>query len=365
MLHQLLRAFITILGTMAIPGIVMLIQTLSNYVRGTDLFAALPPWAPIVIYLLSGCASACIFYWLSNRLAYTIESGIARMKQMLNEAPSMSLLAGGIGLIIGLIVAALFSVVIGLSPLAWVSVPLTIIFYIIFGYLGATIGLERRRDVADFISDTLAGKSREEEREGKASPKILDASAIIDGRIFDVIRTGFLGGEIVVPAFILTSLQHLADSEDELKRVRGRRGLDLLTTLQQTCPVTIPDNDYPQTEDTDVKIVKLAKELGGKIITTDYSLNKVASVQDITVLNINDLANALKPVFSSGEQLTVRIVRAGREEGQGIAYLEDGTMIVVDGGAGKDGETVTCIVTSVLQTSAGRLVFAKLRPSDA
>lgn len=360
MLHQLLRAFITILGTMAIPGICMLIQTLYGYVRGVDLFAYLPSWAPLVIYLLCGCASALIFYWLSNRLAFTIEGGIARMKRMLNDAPSMSLLAGGIGLIIGLIVAALFSVVISLIPLAWVSVPLTIIFYIIFGYLGATIGLERRRDVSDYITKTLAGKNMEEETAGRSAPKILDASAVIDGRIFDVIRTGFLGGEIVIPAFVLQELQHLADSHDEMKRVRGRRGLDLLTTLQKVCPVRIPETDYPNTEDVDVKLVKLAKDLGAGIVTTDYSLNKVASVQDITVLNINELSNALKPVFSAGEQLEVRIVRAGREEGQGIAYLEDGTMIIVDGGAGMEGKTVTCVVTSVLQTSAGRLIFARL-----
>lgn len=364
MLHKLLRAFITILGTMALPGIVMLLQTLYGYISGKDLFGALPPWAPLVIYLLSGCASAFVFYWLSSSIASAIEAGIARLKRMLNDAPSMTLLAGGIGLIIGLIVAALFSVVISLIPLAWVSVPLTIIFYIIFGYLGATIGLERRRDVSDFISNSIAGKNGSEDPV-PAPAKILDASAIIDGRIFDVIRTGFLGGRIVVPAFVLAELQHIADAQEELRRVRGRRGLDLLENLRRTVEVVVPQTDYPHTSDVDVKVVKLAREMDAEIVTTDYSLNKVASVQDIVVLNVNELANALKPVYSAGESLEVRIIRDGREEGQGVAYLEDGTMIIVDGAAGREGEMVACVVTSVLQTAAGRMIFARIQDTPA
>lgn len=361
MLHTLLRAFFTILGAMAIPGVVMLIQVLYQYINGTDFFADLPAWAPLVIYLTSGCVSACVFYFLSNSLASAVGAALERMKHTLNDTPSISLLSGGIGLIIGLIVAALFSVVIGLIPLVWVSVPLTIIFYIIFGYLGTSIGLDRRRDLSAFMTNMLALRSRDEERQLPARPKILDASAVIDGRIFDVARAGCLEGEIVVPGFILRELQRLADSEDPLRRSRGRRGLSLIEEMRQSgqVPVTIAQKEYENAHDVDVMVVKLARDLAGEIVTTDYSLNKVASVQDIPVYNVNDLANALKPILAVGERIEVTIVRNGREQNQGIGYLDDGTMIVVEGAAGRLHETLPATVTSVLQTSAGRLIFAE------
>lgn len=360
MLHSLLRAFFTILGAMVIPGVVMLIQVLYEYLTGADAFASLPAWAPIVIYMVCGCASAAMFYLLSNSLASAVESGLVRMKKSLDATPSMSLLSGGIGLIVGLIVAALFSVVISLIPLAWVSVPLTIIFYIIFGYLGVSIGFDRRQDVSAFISNIMMVRSGEEQ-EACAMPKILDASAIIDGRIFDVARVGCLEGELVVPEFVLRELQHLADSEDPLRRGRGRRGLTLLENVQREgTSVTISHQEYETAHDVDVMVVKLARDLHGEIVTTDYSLNKVASVQDIPVFNVNDLANALKPILAAGEEIEVTIVRNGKEENQGVGYLDDGTMIIVEGGAGRLQETLPVVVTSILQTSAGRLIFARI-----
>lgn len=365
LLQTLLRAFFTILGSMAIPGVMMLIQVLYEYIRGADLFADLPAWAPIVIYMICGCASACTFYFLSKGLAVAVENGLERMKRALGDAPSISLLSGGIGLIIGLIVAALFSVVIGLIPSAWVSVPLTIIFYIIFGYLGTSIGLDRREDVSDFITKTMLHRSREEQRDRGAAPKVLDASAIIDGRIFDVARVGCLEGEMVVPAFVLRELQRLADSDDPLRRTRGRRGLQLLEKARKTgAAITVSHQEYEKAPDVDVMVVKLARDLHGEIVTTDYSLNKVASVQDIPVYNVNDLANALKPILAAGDKLEVTILKEGREQNQGVSYLDDGTMIVVEGGGSCQKQTVPIVVTSILQTSAGRLVFARLETAD-
>lgn len=361
MLHTLLRAFFTILGAMAVPGVVMLIQALYQYIAGADFFADLPAWAPIVIYMTCGCASAGMFYLLSNSLATAVEAGLERMKRSLDATPSMSLLSGGIGLIVGLIVAALFSVVIGLIPVPWVSVPLIIIFYIIFGYLGLSIGFDRRQDVSAFMTNMMTARSREEETGRRARAKVLDASAIIDGRIFDVARVGCLEGELVVPGFVLRELQRLADADDPMRRSRGRRGLSLLENARRDgSAITVSDQEYETAHDIDVMVVRLARDLGGEIVTTDYSLNKVASVQDIPVFNVNDLANALKPILTAGEQIAVTIVRKGKEDNQGVGYLDDGTMIIVEGAAERLRETVTADVTSVLQTSAGRMIFARL-----
>lgn len=360
MLRTLLRAFITALGTMALPGILMLIQTMYRAYADRDLFAPLPAWGPLVVYLLAGSISAFTFYLLSARISTAIENAVQRLEDQLKETPSMALLAGGIGLILGLIVAALFSVVIALIPLAWVSVPLTIIFYIIFGYLGCMIGIARRGDVSDYFSKIFS-RGASPQSEPEALPKLLDASAVIDGRIFDVLKTGVFDGEIIVPDFVLAEIQKVADSEDNIKRARGRRGLDALSLFRKNSnvPITVTETHFPDALDNDVRIIKLARELNGKVITTDYSLNKVAQVQDIQVFNINDLANALKPALTAGEALRVRIVKQGKERGQGVAYLDDGTMIVVDRGADLMQSDVEVIVTSVLQTSAGRMIFAK------
>lgn len=362
MLHKLLRAFITILGTMAIPGMLMLMQVMYQYIRGRDLFYGQPAWAPIVVYMVAGFVSGLIFFFWSNNLAQTMEKAIGRLKTKLNDAPSLTLLSGGIGLIIGLIVAALFSIVIGLIPIAWVSVPLIIIFYIIFGYLGATIGIERRSDVAEYFSKTFFGRNVQVEECVAIRPKILDTSIIIDGRIFDVLKTGVLEGEIIVPSFVLQDLQRIADSDDTMKRSRGRRGLHILERMQSELaqPIQVVDKEYENTHDVDVKVIKLARDMGGEVITTDFSLNKVASVQDIPVFNINELANALKPNLAAGETLRLRIVRDGKEPNQGIGYLDDGTMIVVEGASGMVDSEVDVCVTSVLQTAAGRMIFAKI-----
>ncbi len=191
--------------------------------------------------------------------------------------------------------------------------------------------------------------------------KILDSSVIIDGRIADVVETGFIEGLLVIPRFVLNEVQHIADSKDPLKKVRGRRGLEILEKLQLKHPhlVKVVDKDYPQIKETDLKLVMLAKEMKGKILTNDYNLNKVAQLHGIKVLNVNELAHALKPMFMPGELITVKIVKPGTEPSQGIAYLEDGTMVVVEGGRDHVDKVVEVIITNVLQTPTGRMFFAK------
>jgi len=194
--------------------------------------------------------------------------------------------------------------------------------------------------------------------------KILDTNVIIDGRVADICRTGFLEGVIYVPGFVLDELQHIADSADSLKRARGRRGLDILNQMRTELKMMVRtyDNVDPNDRDeVDAKLVKLAKQLDGMIVTNDFNLNKVAELQGVTVLNINELANAVKPVVLPGEEMTVTIIKEGKEQDQGVAYLDDGTMIVVEGARRRIGETLPVVTMSVLQTVAGKMIFARMR----
>jgi len=205
-----------------------------------------------------------------------------------------------------------------------------------------------------------------EAQEVRGSYKLLDTSVIIDGRIADISETGFIEGILVVPQFVLTELQHIADSSDTLKRTRGRRGLDILKKLQdeRKTKVEITDEDFEDVQEVDLKLVRLAKKMGNDtcIVTNDFNLNKVCELHHVKVLNINDLANAVKPVVIPGEDMQVVVIKDGKEHNQGVAYLDDGTMIVVEGGRSYIGQAITVTVTSVLQTSAGRMIFAK--PKD-
>ena len=200
----------------------------------------------------------------------------------------------------------------------------------------------------------------------QAIPKVLDTSVIIDGRIFDICKAGFLEGEMIIPSFVLDELRHIADSADPLRRNRGRRGLDVLGKMQEElrCPVRIEEKNYEDAEEVDVKLLRLARDISGAVLTNDYNLNKVAGVTGVQVLNINELAGALRPVVLPGEEMTVHIVREGKEPGQGIAYLDDGTMVVVENGRRRLGETMEVVVTTVLQTSAGRMIFGRLKMGE-
>lgn len=230
------------------------------------------------------------------------------------------------------------------------------------GYIGLMLGIKRSEEIVE-LSSILSSRGRKEEGRLTSSIKILDTSVIIDGRIADICEAGFVEGTLIIPRFVLRELQKIADSSDTLKRNRGRRGLDVLNRIQKkvSIDVQVHEADFPDLRDVDAKLVKLGRVLGAKIMTNDYNLNKIAELEGVSVLNINELAEALKPVVLPGEELTIHIIKEGKEFGQGVAYLDDGTMVVVDNGKDHIGEKVQVAVTSVLQTTAGRMIFTKLK----
>ncbi len=227
------------------------------------------------------------------------------------------------------------------------------------GYLGMAIAY-KKRDEFSFLAP--AGTSYTWRTRGD-DIKILDTNVIIDGRILDVCKTGFIEGTMIIPRFVLKELQYIADSSDVLRRNRGRRGLDILHAMQKSpnIDVKISEEDFPDVKEVDAKLIELAKSINAKVITNDFNLNQVAELQAVAVLNINELANAVKPVILPGEMMTVRVVKEGKEYGQGVAYLDDGTMVVVDNGRSLMGQSVEVTVTSILQTAAGRMIFTKKR----
>jgi uncharacterized protein YacL len=235
--------------------------------------------------------------------------------------------------------------------------------YIVLTYLGAVIAVRRQQEVEELDRGEIPLKGGK--RRGQ-DIKVIDTSAIIDGRVADVFETKFLTGPVIVGRFVLKELQDIADSSDTMKRARGRRGLDILQRLQDhpDIQVKVYEKDYPEVKDVDGKLVLLARELDGKIITTDFNLNKVASLQGVTVLNVNDLANALKPAVLPGEVMSIFIAKEGKEKEQGVGYLDDGTMVVVEEGRRLVGKKIETIVSSVLQTSAGRMIFTRIKERE-
>jgi len=270
-----------------------------------------------------------------------------------------NLSAAVFGLIFGFFMAWMLMLVAKLIPMSEsIYSSLNIIFVLVFCYLGMVIAM-RGKDEFNLIIPYVRFARQEQNDE----IIILDTSVIIDGRIIDIAETKFINGKILIPRFVLRELQQVADSQDTLKRNRGRRGLDILNLLQKNPEfgVKINEEDFPDIKDVDAKIVKLAKVLNAKVLTNDFNLNKIAELQGVAVLNINDLANALKPVVLSGEEMKLKITKEGKEYNQGVAYLDDGTMVVVDGGRKLIGQIVDVVVTSVLQTSAGRMIFANAK----
>jgi uncharacterized protein YacL len=277
------------------------------------------------------------------------------MEFTLGRVGAGAVIGGLIGLSIGLVFAKLIS-----YPVKTFldSVYIPIILNTLFGYTGLFLGFRKGKDF-NLLQIVKAFKGRIEEEH----PKIIDTSVIIDGRIADVCEAGFLEGTFIVPQFILQELQHIADSTDSLKRARGRRGLDVLHKIQKMSNITvkITDEDFPKIKEVDAKLIALARMLGAKIITNDLNLSKVAELQGVTVLNLNELANALKPVVLPGESMNIFIVKEGKEFNQGVGYLDDGTMVVVDNARKIINNRADVVVTSVLQTTAGRMIFAKLK----
>ncbi len=268
------------------------------------------------------------------------------------------LIGAAIGSFLGICGAYLFALVIRNSiPEGHTQSFLQILVMLLMAYVGLIVGANK----GDLLNLAALGGIFGGEKQGKKSYKILDTSVIIDGRIADIAETGFLDGIIVTPQFVLRELQLVADSADSLKRNRGRRGLDILQRLQKVATLTIQivEDDFPAVREVDLKLIELAKLYEGKIITNDFNLNKVAQLQGVEVLNINELANSLKPIVLPGETMRVFILKEGKEYNQGVAYLDDGTMVVVDNARKMIGKTIDVSVTSVLQTTAGKMIFGK------
>jgi uncharacterized protein YacL len=281
------------------------------------------------------------------------------LRRILGRMPAATLSAAMTGLVVGLIVGALASLPLSLLPAPFGSI-LPFLSAIFFCYIGITLFVMRQDDLFSLfgprIGDTLTMPKSEERT------VLLDTSVIIDGRIADVAATGFLQSVMLVPRFVLAELQYVADSSEPLRRQRGRRGLEVLNRLQKDSRslLRVTDLDVEETHATDEKLIVLAKQLHCPIVTNDYNLNRVAELQGVTVLNLNDLANAVRIIYLPGESLSIRILQEGKETGQGVGYLEDGTMVVVEDGRRSIDKTVLVTVTKVLQTSAGRMVFARM-----
>ncbi len=310
--------------------------------------------------IIDGTIGALIFLILAFITYSYLSQLIKSIEKILSEKSLYDIIFGSAGMIVGLVVGALVSI-----PLYAISLMLPIAMMLLFGYLGLYVGTSRKDDLRKLMTPR-AKKGAEDVLERKVTDnfhkyKILDTSVIIDGRIYDIAKTGFLEGVLLIPNFVLYELQYIADSGDSLKRVRGRRGLDILNSLQkeENIFVEMYDGDFEDISEVDSKLIKLAKLLDGVIVTNDYNLNKVSEFQNVPVLNINALANSVKPVVIPGETMTVMVVKGGTERQQGVAYLDDGTMVVVEDGKHYMNQTIKVVVTSALQTAAGRMIFAK------
>lgn len=319
----------------------------------------------IALMVFPGIILGLIGYSIAPRVIQLVLQMTGWIEGSLQKMPIQDLLGGAIGLIIALIIASFIGN--SFSRIPFVGPYIPIFASLLLGYIGMSVGAKKKEDLLSIFSIFKFGsKEKNAKHENKPRHKILDTSVIIDGRIADICKTGFVEGPLVIPNFVLEELRHIADSSDILKRNRGRRGLDILNKIRKELDITvqISDTDFDDIAEVDSKLVKLAQVLDGFVVTNDYNLNKVAELQGVKVLNINELANAIKPVVLPGEEMTVQIIKDGKESGQGVAYLDDGTMIVVENGRRVIGDTVTVIVTSVLQTAAGRMIFAKLKSDE-
>ncbi len=295
-------------------------------------------------------------------LGTAVAAGIIIIEMMIEKIPLDDLVAGILGAIIGLIGAKLLDYAVSLvgnQSLDNLYKPYSILIKLAFGYFGLLIAI-RKKEELNLLDQNISKAVKGQDL------KILDTSAIIDGRIADVCDAHFLDGILIVPRFVLKELQTVADSADTMKRSRGRRGLEILNRLQENknIQLRIYEKDYPETAEVDLKIVKLATELKAKVLTTDFNLNKIAALSGVVVLNVNELSNAVKPMVIPGEMMHILVVKEGKEHSQGIGYLEDGTMVVVEEGRKKIGEKLEVIVTSVLQTTAGRMIFSRLKGKE-
>jgi uncharacterized protein YacL len=292
---------------------------------------------------------------------YLTTKPMKALRSNLAVMPVERLVALLAGILLGLIAAALFSLPLSLLPTPFREI-LPFLSALALCYVGVTVMMMRHKDLESILRRIRVTGNPEPARDRVEDSILLDTSVIIDGRITDISKSGFIRSTLLVPGFILSELQHIADSADSLRRNRGRRGLEVLSILQNetSIPIQITDMDVSEVRDADSKLVALARDLHCPIMTNDYNLNRVAELQGVTVLNINDLANAVKALYLPGEELEVKIIQEGKEYGQGVGYLEDGTMVVIEDGRSYINRTQNVTVTKVLQTTAGRMIFARI-----
>ena len=312
----------------------------------------------IVYYMMAAESSYAYFQGIIGFIVgLVIALLVIRVEKDIRKL-SLRIIAGGvIGMVIGLLIALILGF--GLNMVIKITQDQHVVPWIyllltgILGYLGLVLGSKKVEEVSFHAAESKAFVDH----------RLLDTSVIIDGRIADICDTGFIDGELIVPRFVLNELQFIADSSDSMKRSRGRRGLDVLNRMQKSSAINIEivEQDFPKIKGVDGKLVALAQKLNAKLMTNDYNLNKVAELQGVRVLNVNELANAMKPVVLPGEQMLVKIIREGKEPGQGVGYLDDGTMIIVDSAQKMINMNVEVVVTSVLQTTAGRMIFTELK----
>jgi len=296
--------------------------------------------------------------WIGALAGFIFALLALSIEKIIKKAPLKVIFGGTFGLFLGLVIAQLLGYAFSGLQNSTIRISISVILSCVFGYIGLVLGGKK---VEEFKWPGWGFFAKGSQK--KDGGKILDTSVIIDGRVADICETDFLEGPLIIPQFILQELQHIADSADNLKRARGRRGLDILKRMQKgdTVEVQVVDDDYPDIKEVDAKLIALAREMNAKVVTNDFNLNKVAQLQGVLVLNINQLANALKPMVLPGEVLHLQIMREGKEQGQGVAYLDDGTMVVVENASRHLGEEVEASVTSILQTTAGRMIFSTLK----
>ena len=361
-IHRLLRLLITLLGAgigaAATLGAVMLI-------RMSGSADVLTLGRLVGAYAISALLFALLAYWLSDSIVRGFADAFARMIRILDSMTIGQLISCISGTVIGFVIAALLAQILHFMGDSLFTTVCSCILYLVFGLSGYTLGHHRAADVEQLLCGTAPRKRRyfakkqlrHALRPGSVPCSVLDASTLIDGRIAEVIRAGWLDGRVVVPPCVMEELSRLADSADAHKRARGKRGLDILAGLTGA----MTDVDAEEGDSVDARLLRLCAQRGWTLVTCDMNLCKLAQVAGVRALNLNALAGALRPVVLAGEELSIAVQKEGREPGQGVGYLSDGTMLVVQGGARFVGETITVVVTSALQTSAGRMIFAKPR----
>ncbi|HUV15628.1 MAG TPA: PIN domain-containing protein [Pelolinea sp.] len=347
----------------------LIVFAVSGYYLGNFLIPLFMPAAGVIPYAIG---AAVIFAAVGfSLMPYISLYPINWIRTYLSKVSGPTLLSALIGLVLGLIIAALVSFPISFLPAPFSSV-LPFAAAVLFGYLGVAIAVSRQSDLGDMFSSTRRSQRSSSHAGGRSNQEksiLIDTSVIIDGRIADIAKTGFLFGNLVIPRFVLNELQYIADSAESMRRQRGRRGMEVLSNLQKdrTVNTTIADIDVEGVREVDEKLIMLARQMQAPILTNDYNLNRVAELQGVQVLNINELANAVKSILLPGEFLQVNVIQEGKEQGQGVGYLDDGTMVVVEDGKSLLGKEIEVSVTKVLQTAAGRMIFSKpeTRPGNS